>query len=251
MKGYQKNFSRLHPEIYMQGQGRAAKAAKMICILRDAMDQDIASLHALDIGCSTGAMCRELAPSFARVTGIDIDDEAIAHASEVPHAPTLHFQVGDAMATGLPDESVDVVICAHVYEHVPDPYRMMQEIRRVLRPGGACYFAAENRLVWREGDYRLPLLSVMPKWLGNHYIRLAGKADTYYETLFTYWQLRRLVNGFERIDYTRRVVADPESFAALDMITPGSGRQRLALALIDHAYWLFPNYLWVLRKPLQ
>jgi len=32
-------------------------------------------------------------------------------------------------------------------------------------------------------------------------------------------------------------------------VPPGSWRQRIALALIDHAYWLFPNYLWILRKP--
>ena len=154
------------------------------------------------------------------------------------------------MQTGLDPDSIDVAICAHVYEHVPDPYRMMAEIRRILRPGGVCYFAAENRLVFREGDYRLPFLSVMPKWMAHRYIRLTGKADSYYETLFTYPQLVRLTADFERLDYTRRVIEDPEAYAATDMIPSGSFRQKVARTLVRHAYWLFPDYLWVLRKPV-
>ena len=248
-KGYQENFSLLHPEIYFNAVGRAPKAEKMLCILRDALGSDLHLFHALDIGCSTGAMCGVLAEHFGAVTGIDIDPSAIEHAIRHHGSQHLRFRLGDAMQTGLEPGTVDVVVCAHVYEHVPNPQRMMEEIMRVLRPGGVCYFAAENRFVFREGDYRLPLLSVVPKWLGHHYIRLAGKADHYYETLLTYWQLMRLTDAFERLDYTRRVVAEPQAFSAADMIAPGSWRQKAALAIIDHAYWLFPNYLWVLRKP--
>ncbi len=248
MKGYQENFSLQHPEIYFGGSGRPQKADKMLRILHDAIDIDPGTAHALDIGCSTGAMSRLLAEHFGTVTGIDIDQPAIDHASRTYGTDRLRFRHGDAMQTLLPPNSIDVVICAHVYEHVPDPKRMMDEIDRILRPGGICYFAAENRLVWREGDYRLPLLSVLPKWLAHHYIRLAGRADEYYETLLTYWQLKDLTSAFIREDYTRRVVVAPERFAATDMIQPGSLRQKLALAVLDHAYWLFPDYLWILRK---
>ena len=193
-------------------------------------------------------MSRLLGENFGHVTGIDIDDKAIEHANSHYSAPHMTFRVGDAMATGLESNSVDVVICAHVYEHVPDPKRMMDEIERVLRPGGICYFAAENRFVYREGDYGLPFLSIVPKWLGHIYIRLAGRGNHYYETLLTYWQLRKLTGRFEIIDYTRRVIADPQSFDASDMIPPGSFKQRIALTLVDHIYWLFPNYLWLLQK---
>lgn len=249
-KGYQENFSSLHPEIYFDEAERAPKAAKLLRILYDAFGGDLSGLHAVDIGCSTGTMCRVLSVHFRQVTGIDIDAQAIEYARRHSESDRLEFKVGDAMATGLEAGSADVVVCAHVYEHVPDPWRMMDEIHRVLRPGGVCYFAAENRLVFRDGDYRLPLLSVMPKWLGHHYIRLAGKADSYYETLLFYWQLSRMTAAFTREDYTRKVVADPVAFAATDMIEPESMKQALALAVIDRAYWLFPNYLWVLRKPV-
>ena len=247
-KGYQENFSALHPEIYFDGKQRAPKAEKMLRILRDALGEDLSAFDVLDIGCSTGVMCCVLAEHFGQVTGIDIDRSAIAYAQENSASERISFRVGDAMQTGMASDSLDVVVCAHVYEHVPDPRRMMAEILRILRPGGICYFAAENRLVLREGDYRLPFLSVMPKWLGHRYVRLSGKAEYYYETLLTYWQLGRMTRAFERLDYTRKVVADPVAFAAADMIPPGSFRQAVALAMVDYAYWLFPNYLWLLRK---
>ena len=248
MKDYQYNFSEMHQDIYFDAESRGRKADKMLRILRDHLGQDLRTLEALDIGCSTGAMTKLLGEHFGRVTGIDIDTKAIEYAQTNLGSSKLDFRIGDAMETGLPADSMDVVICAHVYEHVPDASRMMTEIHRLLRPGGVCYFAAENKFVFREGDYRLPFLSILPKFLAHRYLRLAGRGDHYYEELYTYWRLERITGAFERIDYTRHVVKDPQRFGAGDIIRDGSFQQRAALSLIDHAYWLFPTYLWLLQK---
>ena len=61
--------------------------------------------------------------------------------------------------------------------------------------------------------------------------------------------LRRLVRAFEVSDYTKHVVREPEQYEATDMVRAGSLKQRLALAMLNTAYWAFPTYLWVLRKP--
>ncbi len=58
-------------------------------------------------------------------------------------------------------------------------------------------------------------------------------------------------NAFEVIDYTKRVVADPVKYCATDLVQPGSPRQKLALLLLEYAYWLFPGYIWVLCKPAE
>lgn len=249
MRGYQENFSDHHAEVYFDADARARKAGKMLCILRDAVSEDLSRLHVLDIGCSTGAMGLALGEHFGNVTGIDIDYKAVEWALARPHPAHVTYRVGDAMATGLEAESVDVVICSHVYEHVPDANLMLDEILRVLVPGGACFFAAENRLTIREGDYRLPFLSWLPKPLAHVYLRLAGRGNHYYEQLHTLPTLRRMTRAFECHDYTRRVIADPSRFDATDMVPPGSFKQRAALMLVDLAYPLVPTYLWVLRKP--
>ena len=56
------------------------------------------------------------------------------------------------------------------------------------------------------------------------------------------------MRGFEIIDYTQKVVRDPEPFEATDMIR---GIVETASGDCDShcAYWAFPTYLWILRKP--
>ena len=249
MTEYQENFSDLHPEIYFDLKSRRIKAQKMLRIISDHLGSNLDALDVLDVGCSTGSMAHILDEHFGTVTGIDIDTKAVSYAQSTFGSSKVKFLVADAMKTGLDACSFDVVICAHVYEHVPDARRMLAEISRLLRPGGVCYFAAENKLVFREGDYQLPFLSVLPKFLAHRYLRFMGKGDFYYEKLMTYWSLRKITNQFERIDYTIAVIRDPEAFSATDVVAPGSCKQRVGLLVARYAYWMFPDYLWLLRKP--
>jgi SAM-dependent methyltransferase len=232
--------------------GRLQKARKTVKVLDDAfrsLGLEPSRARVLDIGCSTGILTRHYAEFFGEVVGVDIDEGAVEWARRNRTAPNVSFRVGDSMELPFPDQDFDVVTCTHIYEHVPDAQRMLDEIFRVLKPGGVCYFAAENRLRLWEGHHNLPLLSLLPKWLGHLYVRLAGRGDFFYETHRTVWGLRRMTRHFEIIDYTKPVVRDPTSYGATDMICPGTLKQRFALTLLAAAYWAFPTYLWILRKP--
>ena len=244
---YQLGFSTMHAGNMYDKTGRLQKANKALSILKDHLG-DLKELSALDIGCSTGIMTNYYAPHFKSMTGTDIDEPAVKYAAANAEGGNSGFFVGDAMNTGLPGNSFDVVFCANVYEHVPDAKKMMLEINRLLKPGGICYFAAGNRLVWKDGEYRLPLLAVIPKSLAHHYLKITGNGDFYYETHFTSWTLKKLVSGFELIDYTRRIIAEPEKFHATEMITQGSFTQKIYLMVLDLAYWICPSYIWLLKK---
>jgi SAM-dependent methyltransferase len=245
---YQYGFSDAHPTIVFDAAGRKKKAEKILAVLRDCAG-DLGRLDALEIGSSAGHLCQEFAGAFRRVTGVDIDSKAVEHARMHAAAPNLEYRVADGMATGFAEASFDVIICNHVYEHVPDAVRLLSEIRRVLKPGGLCYFGAGNRLVWMEQDHFLPLLSVVPKWIGHLYLRALGRGTYYYETTRTYWGLRRLVRGFERIDYTLEILRAPAKFSATDLLRPGSLKQKVVLAAFGPLYFLSPTYIWILRKP--
>ena len=228
---------------------RAAKATKVIAILRDHCG-DLSQRSILDVSCSTGLMPRAYAGHFAAVTGIDIDETAVAFARENNDLPNVSFRVMDALHTGFDDNSFDVVVCNQMYEHVPDAEQLLREIRRILVPGGVCYFGATNRLKVIETHYgRLPFLSYLPKPLANLYLRLLGRGGRYYENLYTYWTLRRMCESFEVTDYTVDVVRQPERFGAGDVVRAGSKQQKLALLLLRLAYWLSPGYIWLLTKP--
>ena len=93
----------------------------------------------LDYGCSTGDHALALAPIARSYLGIDISDVAIATAQQRAAGLAASFQVADAMATGLPDASFDLVFGSGIVHHL-DTERSLREIARLLRPGGIALF---------------------------------------------------------------------------------------------------------------
>ena len=263
----QTDYLKNHPEMF-DTESRQVKADKIIAVLKDYRNDNLSKTvwvfpankaqvtimnpAVLDVGCSTGVITEALSTYFYWVKGIDIDEKAIKYAWEnfKFKKRNLEFHVKDAMNIDFPksDKSFDIVICNHIYEHVSNPHKMMSEIYRVLKPSGICYFAAGNRLNIIEGHYGLPFLSVMPKWMGHLYLRITGKGKSYYEIHLTVWQLRKLVKQFEIIDYTKKIINDPEKFSATDMVQAGSWKQKVAKFIIKYLYCLCPTYVWILKK---
>ena len=60
----------------------------------------------------------------------------------------------------------------------------MDEIHRMLKPGGVCYFSAGNRITLIEAHHKLPLLSVIPKKLAHYYLRIFTEHN-YFENHLT------------------------------------------------------------------
>lgn len=226
---------------------RAHKARKALAVIEDYLPA-LGNLDLLEIGCAAGYCTVVYAEAFRTAAGIEIDEPAVRHAVCNNARPNIRYLVMDSQRTGFPDGSFDVVICTHIYEHVPDASRLLREIYRLLRPGGVCFFSAGNRLTLIEPHYRLPLLSVLPKVLAHRYLRLAGRGSFYYENHLGYWGLKKLVSRFEVLDYTARVIEDPVRFHATDVISPGSFKQKISRLLLSVAYWACPTYLWLLKK---
>jgi len=227
---------------------RDQKAKKIISVLNDFYSGGLERFSLLDLGCSTGIIANILSKKFARVVGIDIDKTAIKYANENFSSENLQFAIGDVMCTGFRDEYFDVIICAHVYEHVPDASLLLSEINRILKPGGVCYFAAANRLNLIEPHHKLPFLSIIPKPFAHLYLRIKGKGNYYYESLLTFWGLKKLVSRFSVMDYTLKILEMPQKYSATEMIQPGTFKQKTILHIVKIAYWLSPTYIWLLQK---
>lgn len=97
----------------------------------------------LDVGSGTGTMTRRLAGIVGpegRAVGIEpngmLRQVAEARAAEDGTGATVEFCQGVATELPMPDDSVDVVWCERVLQHLPDAGAAVVEIARVLRPGG-------------------------------------------------------------------------------------------------------------------
>ena len=245
-----REFSEIHARAVYDSQMRCRKAKKIFAILNEYCGNQTDKLSVLDLGCSAGIISEYLSQRFARVTGIDIDRPAIEYALAKARADNLNFYVRNALETGFLDESFDIVICNHTYEHTADPGKLLKEIKRILKPGGVCYFAAENRLNIIEAHYKLPFLSYVPKPWAHLYLMLTKKGRFYCENLLTYWGLKRFISKFDFkvTDYTLKIINRPQEYGATELIRPGSVKQKILSKISKLAYWACPTYIWLLKK---
>jgi phosphatidylethanolamine/phosphatidyl-N-methylethanolamine N-methyltransferase len=109
----------------------------------------------LEVGVGTGLALPHYTPD-KRITGIDLSAPMLERARERTKRDRLHHVVAlhemDAEDTGFPDESFDVAVAMFVASVVPNPHRLLAEMRRVVRPGGNIllinHFAAQKGPRW-------------------------------------------------------------------------------------------------------
>jgi SAM-dependent methyltransferase len=95
-------------------------------------------LRVLEIGCGLGTDGAQFARAGADYTGVDLTESAVGLARrrfELFDLPG-EFRTADAEGLDFEDESFDLVYSHGVLHHTPDAVRAVQEIHRVLRPGG-------------------------------------------------------------------------------------------------------------------
>ena len=120
----------------------------------------------LDLGCGAGRHAFEALRRGARVVALDTDEgelrqvtamfAAMHEAGEVPQGGSAAAATGDATAMPFPDGCFDRVIAAEVLEHIPADQAAMNELARVLRPGGVAAITVPawlpERICWRLSD---------------------------------------------------------------------------------------------------
>lgn len=104
-------------------------------------------LAVADIGCGTGLYTGELLAAGARVTALDISPEMLAIAAEKTKAygDAVDFLTGDAAALPFADASFDLVSSITAMEFFSEPRACLQEMYRVVKPGGRLVVATLGR----------------------------------------------------------------------------------------------------------
>jgi ubiquinone/menaquinone biosynthesis C-methylase UbiE len=124
--------------------------------------------EAVDLGCGAGQLVMEMAwkaPGL-HMTGIDLSEKMLADARQSTQRVGLEdrvdFRLGNVEEIPFPDQSVDLVISTSSLHHWTDPVKVLNEIDRVLKPGGAYYIFDLRR------DMALPFYMLI--WFATQFI---------------------------------------------------------------------------------
>jgi S-adenosylmethionine-dependent methyltransferase len=111
--------------------------------LQESLPESTGSLHALDLGCGTGAIGVRLARLGFQVTLLDCSqqmlDLARKAASEAGVMGEIELKYGDAaqLANLMQGQSFDVIVCHNLMEYVDDPFAVLRSTARALRNSSA------------------------------------------------------------------------------------------------------------------
>ncbi len=113
---------------------RAAEAGRLVALAAPRGDE-----LALDLACGPGTFTRAFAPRVRLIHGLDITPALLAQARAAAAKENLSncvLECGDAYALPYPNVKFDLAVCAYALHHLENPAAAMQELARVVRPGG-------------------------------------------------------------------------------------------------------------------
>jgi SAM-dependent methyltransferase len=143
----------------------------------------------LEVGCGAGVDLARFAKGGAMATGVDLTESAIAlaRANFEQQGLAADLRVADGEHLPFADDTFDLVYAHGVVQYTADPQRLVDECRRVLRPGGRAIFQVYNRISW------LNALSKLMKVGLEH-------DDAPVLEKYSHGEFRRLLRGFSRVE---------------------------------------------------
>ena len=207
----------------------------------------------LDVGCGSGELAAELAAVAAPERMVGVDPEPWERWRVLTtRDPTLELlPVGcEVLVETMGAGRVDVVVCNQVYEHVPDPGRLLSAIHDVMKPGALCYFAGPNLLWPIEPHVFWPFVHWLPRRFAQSAMRFLGSRQAAGLDAWSldWWRLHRLFASARLEPET----ALHQRLAAVAGPSP-TARAARALATLPSVFFragapFAPGHVFVLRK---
>lgn len=117
--------------------------------LFDMVRKDGDPVRILEAGCGEGVFTSFVRDSFPKafIEAFDLEDEVVAKAVKSFSDKGIEFYTGSIYEIAKEDDSVPLVVCSEVLEHLEDPVRALKELKRI----GSCYIflSVPREPIWR------------------------------------------------------------------------------------------------------
>eukprot|EP00590_Aulacoseira_subarctica_P005077 CAMPEP_0172433624 /NCGR_PEP_ID=MMETSP1064-20121228/69013_1 /TAXON_ID=202472 /ORGANISM="Aulacoseira subarctica , Strain CCAP 1002/5" /LENGTH=334 /DNA_ID=CAMNT_0013181665 /DNA_START=188 /DNA_END=1192 /DNA_ORIENTATION=- len=161
----------------------------------------------LDVGCGFGGTSRYLAKKLganADVTGITLSPMQVKRGTELAKeqgVPNAKFMVKDALEMDFPDNSFDIVWACESGEHMPDKKKYIDEMMRVLKPGGKFVMATwcqrdDSKIPFTKKDKK-DLQFLYEEWTHPYFISIEA-----YKNLIDATKMMNVVTTSDWVDET-------------------------------------------------
>jgi SAM-dependent methyltransferase len=224
---------------------RAGQQRRLDMILQAAGDRLTGSL--LENGCGVGMYVEHLKPHVRLVIGLEYEPERARQA----HLSSDHILAAAGEHLPFEDNTFDLVLSHEVLEHVQDDRQAVEQMVRVLRPGGRAIIFVPNRgypfethgVYWREVYHfgNIPLVNYLPPRLRDRlapHVRVYSSRDL--SDLFYGLPVRTVKKAIIFGAYDNLIVRYPRVGNLVRRILQGLERTPLSVFGLSH--------FWVLEK---
>jgi ubiquinone/menaquinone biosynthesis C-methylase UbiE len=223
-----------------------------------------AGKRVLDVACGEGYGSALLARRAAQVTGVDVSEAAIGHA-RAAYAGRSNPEFVTASCTRLPfaDAAFDTVVSFETIEHIGGQDAFLDEVARVLAPGGVLVLSCPNKLEYSDkrdytNEFHVKELyrEELARMVSARFPEIAwfGQRPTFYSVIAPEQESSAAGELFEVTEADPAVAASALASPLYFLLVASRAREAIAApspavsVLADRDDWMYRDYAKVLRE---
>lgn len=173
----------------------------------------------IEVGCEAGYLLKQLLVA-KEIVGLDIAENALGDAKKSIQSDKVKFICADASDIPFRDSYFDKVICSQTLEHLSNPEKVIAEMFRIVKPGGAVIVSVPNErvlIILKKFFVKIGLFNLL-------FPNLEPRGSSWHIRVFSKREICQLLKKYFIIQRFKYV---PVSFIGPEMVIQCSPKQKL------------------------